>query len=257
MKHVNEEELIEHYYGAVNQEVEDHLKECDECAHAYVALSGDLAAVKTPETPIRDAFYGEQVWRSISPSLPAYRRPGGSWLARNPWMSLGYAAACILIVLGAFLAGRMWEQQRPKTSAKHEGQSKQALILVVLGDHLDRSERLLVELKHADASNTDIISPMREEARSLLESNRSCRESVRPVDDPALAIALDHLGRLLAEIADQPAGLSESTITRLQSEMKDDGLLFEVRVLRSRVSDQQQPEVRKPVGVVQSNGSKI
>jgi hypothetical protein len=48
---------------------------------------------------------------------------------------------------------------RPFSSAR--------VVVVVLSDHLDRSERLLVELKHADAENTALASPLRDEARSL------------------------------------------------------------------------------------------
>jgi len=77
---------------------------------------------------------------------------------------------------------------------------------------------------------------MRDEARSLLAANRICRQNASEQDDPALATALDHLDHVLAELASQPGGLNAATITRLQNEMKTDGLLFEVRVLRSRIA---------------------
>jgi hypothetical protein len=108
-------------------------------------------------------------------------------------------------------------------------------VVVVLSDHLDRSERLLVELKHADADSTEMVSPLRDEARSLLDANRICRQNVKQDDDPALTGALDHLDRLLAELANEPGGLNSATISRLQDEMNKDGLLFEVRVLRARI----------------------
>jgi hypothetical protein len=122
---------------------------------------------------------------------------------------------------------------------------------VVLGDHLDRSERLLVELKHADASSSDTLLPMREEAMNLLASNRVCLQSAAQIDDPVLAKSLDQLGRVLAELVNEPGGVSGPTITRLQNEMNADGLLFEIRVLRSRVP------VRQPGGVIQPNGGTI
>jgi hypothetical protein len=43
---------------------------------------------------------------------------------------------------------------------------------------------------------------------------------------------------LLDELANQPGGLNSATITRLQDEMDADGLLFQVRVLRSRIPEQ-------------------
>jgi len=60
-----------------------------------------------------------------------------------------------------------------------------------------------------------------------------------------MANALDHLERVLTEVANEPAGLSAARLDELQKEMNTDGLLFEVRVLRSRVQE----------GVDQSSGA--
>jgi hypothetical protein len=111
--------------------------------------------------------------------------------------------------------------------------------VVVLSDHLDRSERLLVELKHADAESIEMASPLRDEARSMLAANRICRQNARQQDDPRLATALDRLDHLLEELANQPGGLNVATLARLQSQANADGLLFEVRVLRSQLPEQQ------------------
>ncbi len=66
-------------------------------------------------------------------------------------------------------------------------------------------------------------------------------------DDPELATALDRLDHLLDELANQPGGLNMATLARLQNETNADGLLFEVRVLRSRLpgNSRPQPAVRK------------
>jgi len=251
MKHLSEEDLIEHYYSAGDASTESHLKMCEECAEAYAALDRDLTELKVAEPPARNPLYGKQVWQSLSNLLPAYAMHRRSWLQVSVWKGVSYAAACVLLVAVAFLAGRQWEQRKPRTTAKTNVQTKQQIVLVVLGDHLDRSERLLVELKHADATSADLASPMREEARNLLAANRLCRQSATQIDDPELVTALDRLDRVLAELVNEPGGLSISTITRLQNEMNTDSLLFEVRVLRSRMPDQQ------PGGVIQSNGVTI
>jgi negative regulator of sigma E activity len=252
MKHLSEEELIEHHYGETNARVGRHLERCEECARVYAALAGDLAGLEAPEPPARDAWYGEQVWRSLASSLPAYAVRRRSWLQVGRSKAVGYAAACVLLVVGAFLAGRQYERRESPMTATNNGvQTRQQVVRVVLGDHLDRAERLLVELKHADASNNDLALPMREEARNLLAANRVCRQSLTQIGDPALATPLDHLGRVFAELANEPGGLSSSTIIRLQNEMNTEDLLFEIRVLRSRVPD------LPPGGAVESNGGTI
>jgi hypothetical protein len=116
---------------------------------------------------------------------------------------------------------------------------QQRVVVVVLSDHLDRSERLLVQLKHADADDTQLATPLRDEARSLLVANRKCRQEAENAGDPALTNVLDHLNQLLNGLANQPGGLNADAIARLQAQMNQDGLLFEVRVLRSRIPKHQ------------------
>lgn len=240
MKHLNEEELLEHYYGESESPatVSEHLHECGECARNYAVLERDLAEIEPLPVPARDAAYSEQVWQSIRGSLPVYQTPKRSrwgWLALPPW---GFAAAATasLLIAAAFFAGRQWEHRNTPiaTNTGSSEQGRQRVVLVVMGDHLDRSERLLVELKHADPS---IEAPLQAEARDLLSANRLYRESVKSSQDPAMANALDHLERVLTEVANEPEGLSRARLDELQKEMNTDGLLFEVRVLRSRVQE--------------------
>ncbi len=241
MKHLTEEELIEAFYGG-NETCaasRQHLEICVACAQAHAALKSDLDDVKPVEPPARDARYGEQVWQALEPLLPAYVDRTWGWRQPGMWRRLGLAAACALLVIGAFSAGRLWEARKPRiTVAKQAAPvvKAQQVEVVVLSDHLDRSERLLVELKHADAESAEMVSPMRDEARSLLGPNRVCLKNATQSDDPALEAALDHLGSLLAELANQPGGLNAAAIERLQSEMKVEGLLFKVRVLRTRIA---------------------
>jgi hypothetical protein len=246
MKHLSEEELIEQYYSKGTAGFGRHLEACAECAEAYAALQSDLDEMKFAAPPVRIPGYGAKVWQSIAPSLPAYEARKRSWLGIGLWRGLSYAAFALLIV-GAFFAGRLWEHRQPWTIAKsspppaqeHAAPPQQRIVVVVLSDHLDRSERLLVELKHADAGSEEMISPLRDEARSLLAANRICQQNAAKIDDPALATALDRLDHLLDGLANQPGGVNSATITRLQDEMNADGLLFQVRVLRSRIPEQQ------------------
>jgi hypothetical protein len=247
MKHLNEEELIDHYYGESESPaaVSEHLRECEDCARNYAVLERDLAEIKPLPVPLRDAAYGDQVWQSIRGSLPVYQTKSSrgqapkssrwGWLALPPWGFAAAATACLLVA-AAFFAGRQWEHRTAPiaTNAGSSEQGRQRVVLVVLGDHLDRSERLLVELKHADPSTE---APLQAEARDLLSANRLYRESVKSSQDPTMANALDHLERVLTEVANEPAGLSTARLDELQKEMNTDGLLFEVRVLRSRVQE--------------------
>jgi hypothetical protein len=240
MNHLTEEDLIAHVYAeGEEQQVERHLDACAECAKNYTVLCRDLIAMKWAETPERDQLYGERVWESIAGQLPACQARKRSWL-RGRWVrGLSYAVACAALIIFAFIGGRHWERRQAKTVAATHPQKSiapppQRVVVVVLSDHLDRSERLLVELKHADADSAKMVSPLRDEARSLLAANRICRQNAKQENDPALSTALDRLDHLLTELANQPGGLDREAIIKLQDEMNADGLLFEVRVLRLR-----------------------
>jgi hypothetical protein len=239
--HFNEEQFISHHYGesAESAAIEHHLRECTDCARIYAAIERDLVEITAPATPLRDADYGQQVWDSIRGSLRAYpEQEKKRWFSFAPgsqWKGFAAAAACLLVIAATFFAGRQWEHRNTQSQVANNNASdsgKQRVVLVVLGDHLDRSERLLVELKHADPSTE---GPVQAEARELLSANRLYRESVKLSGDPTLVNALDHLERVLIEVSNEPASLSQARLDELQKEMNTDGLLFEVRVLRSRV----------------------
>jgi hypothetical protein len=250
MTHLSEEELIAQFYGEGDKATaEGHLERCAECSEAYTALQSDLAEMKFAEPPDRDGFYGKRVWASLSGSLDAYEPRRRTWLGGGLWRGLSYAAACVLLLACTFIGGRLWERKQAQRTAEiHPGQKQQQIgpvpqgervVVVVLSDHLDRSERLLVELKHADAEGTGTASLLPDEAQSLLAANRICRQNASQLDDPELATALRSLDHLLEELANQPGGLNSATLTRLQNETNADRLLFEVRVLRSRLPDRQ------------------
>lgn len=237
MKHLTEDELIDRYYGDDRSNTARHLESCQHCAHSYAALQSDLADLGPIAPPSRDESYGERVWSAISPLLPARTARKPSRSLHGLWIALGSAAACTLLAAGAFYAGRLWEHsQQHATTASPAAPAQNHVVVVLLSDHLDRSERLLVELKHAHPDDSQIISPLRDEARSLIAANRKCRQEAKQTGDPALTHALDHLDELLSQLANQPGGLNAAAITKLQDQMNTDGLLFEVRVLRSRIS---------------------
>jgi hypothetical protein len=235
MKHLEEAELVEHYYeeSANMGESERHLKACPVCTKRYAELCRDLDGVATPTPPARREDYVEQIWQSIGASLPVYEKPKSSWM--RYYRPLGWAAACVLLVAVAFVAGRRWERKQASTVAVAvDPQARRRVVIVFLGDHLDRSERLLVQLNHAEGNDLSAL-PLRSEARELLASNRLVRQSAMQAGDLNVEASLDHLERLLMELANAPDKLTETDLNRLRQEMNTDGLLFDIRVLRSRV----------------------
>ena len=253
MNHLTDEELVDQYYaagaGAAAEAVAGkaadaaatraHLRECAQCASALAALEGDLAVLRPVQVPERDENYADQMWARVEAALPPRTVQHRALRRFALWRGLAYAAGCGVLVATGFLVGRVWEQRHPVVTA-HVAPTpapvtppQAKVVVVVLGDHLDRSERLLVELKHANGDTAD-LAPLPAEARSLLAANRVFRDDAMSDGDPGLTEALDHLDRVLTEIANSPGGLDAAAASRIRDEMNADGLLFEVRVLRSK-----------------------
>ena len=110
-KHPSAEELIDHFYGeeASAKHVERHLKVCAHCAREFSALQRDLGGVKSLTPPTRGEGYGEEVWRSIRGSLTAYEGRKWRWPGLGIRRPLVLASACALLMVAAFIAGRVWQ----------------------------------------------------------------------------------------------------------------------------------------------------
>jgi len=239
MKHLNEEELIELYYNEATTAAHVHLRACRECSTQYAELQRDLDRVKAVQVRAPGAEYGERVWQALSSRLIAYqKRPARrhSWVQ---WKSATVAATCAALLAIAFVGGRYWERHTNKTVAiaNPNPPATQRVLLVVLTDHLDRTERLLVALNHADSSGPAENSQLQSDARELLASNRLYRATASKAGDPAMAGALDRVENVLAEVANDP-NLTADDLERVRRDMNTEAILFEIRVLLARTPDQ-------------------
>lgn len=244
MKHLTEEELIATYYGEGSDDasadgMNAHLRACRECGARYAELRRELESIRPEPVPARSAEYGDQVWRRIEPSLTPYEQRRNGWRSWFQFRMLMVTATCAALTALAFVGGRYWErhtQKAPQMATSGGPQSKQRVVLVVLTDHLDRTERLLVALDHADAGDTAENAQLQTEARELLASNRLYRATASDAGDPAMAGALDRVERVLAEVANNP-NLTSADLARLRDEMNTEGILFEIRVLLERAPE--------------------
>jgi hypothetical protein len=239
MKHLSEDDLIELYYGEASSGVSAHEQACRECSTRFAELQQALNAIRSAPTARRGADYGEKVWEALKPRLIPSEKRKVSWRAWAQWRPALLALGCFLLLVAAFAGGRYWERVtgRKVTVAGNGGrEATQRVVLVVLADHLDRSERLLVALQHADPSNRAENTELQSTAQQLLASNRLVRSTASRANDPMLSGALDQLEGVLAEVANDP-NLTPADLRRLRDEMNAEGILFEIRVLKDRKPD--------------------
>jgi hypothetical protein len=242
MKHLSDQELY-----ALSQSpgggLPNHLRECQECStcfQEFVALLESAAGAAGTPRPAPDLT--DRVWAAIRPSLPVYHsqtqgRSSGVFTAWWPRRLTWAGVLASLVLIGtSFWAGRLFEGRHRETNLALQAPPSQPgrVVLLVVRDHLDRPERLLVELDHVGHFARVDGGPLEREAVDLLEDNRLYRQTIAMSRDPALAQLLERLDRVLVEVAHEPASLHGGDLARMREQMNLDGLLFELRVVRDR-----------------------
>jgi hypothetical protein len=231
MSHLTEDDLVLHYYGEHDDAsgVAAHLESCATCRANDESVRADLAAIEL-DSPARDADYGRRVWERLAPRLSE------SPIARNgirrrlgAVRAVTYLAIAASLVL-AFLLGRhMPSREDPAQAAL----ARERILETAVGDHLDRSQVLLLELAHADSPEPTAFAAR---AADLVAANRLYRQTALRAGDAGVAHLLDELERVLVEIANTP-GLTADDIRDLNERIEQRGLLFKVRVVGSRLRE--------------------
>jgi hypothetical protein len=244
MNHLTEEQFVLHYYGEAGDgpDCERHLAECSECRAAYGALQRVLNVVDSLPVPERPADYGACLWQRIERQLPARR--AGFWYAWRPWRWAAAGAALTAALLLAFLAGRFsrpghFVPGRPAVMAA-DPQAGERILLVAVGDYLERSQMVLIELANANPKGPLDITAEQERAADLVGEGRLYRQTAEHAGDGRTAGMLEDLDRVLLEIAHAPSRLSGRELQDLHRRLKADGILFKIRVLDSNVRSQKQ-----------------
>jgi hypothetical protein len=243
VRHLDEEELLLHQFGEdEDPSVQGHLDECAACRAALDGLRRDLEAVPVPEPPARGESYGGEVWARLEPRLRPRPRLAWATNVRRAWAPLAMAASLVL----AFLLGRHWPPPAPPP-APVSAAVRERILLVAVGDHLERSEMLLVELAHAGEGGQGAdISSQQQWAKDLLGDNRLYRQTVLRAGDPGVASVLDELERLLVEVAHRPSSMTASEVEDIRHRIESRGLLFRVRVIETQVREKEKENVGAP-----------
>ena len=248
MTHPNEQDLVLYFYGDAPKTaaLERHFAECTECAAEFAQLRATLSAIDYP-VPERPADYEAQLWSTLRPRLEQSDAPKRSvWAAvlePRRWAIAGAVAAVIVL---AFLAGRISGPKQPGPTqilSKQTPSGKDRVLMVAVGDHLDRTEMILVELVNTKTAGKVDISAERDLAQSLVNENRLYRQTAQRDRDPEIAGVLDQVERVLMDIAHHPDSVPGKELEDLQQRIESQGVLFKVRVIESKVRARSRAEM--------------
>jgi hypothetical protein len=235
-EHMSQEELILHYYGEQgDRDAQQHLAQCESCRAEFRSLQRILNTVDSLPVPERSGAYGAEVWRLVKPRIGGKVRP--QWAFRNWALAAGMAA----VIVVAFIAGRHESAPAPMKSLADGRQVRERVLLVAMGDHLERSQMVLAELANAGTPGKGRLDISYEQstAHDLVESNRLYRMTAASAGDTATASVLEELERVLLDVANGPSDMTSGQLDQLRQRIQDEGILFKVRVFASKVEQRE------------------
>jgi hypothetical protein len=191
-----------------------------------------LEAMPVPE---RGPDYGQLVWERIEHRLPV-RSPRVYFSWR--W---AFAAGFAMLLIVAFLAGRFFPwTPRPEATASEgilSAQVRERVLRAAVGDYLERSQVVLVELANASPKDSLDISTEQERAANLVTESRLYRQTADRTGDAAVAGLLEELERALLEITHAPSRISPEELETLRQRLEAEGILFKIRILGTNVRE--------------------
>lgn len=256
--HLTEDDLVLHYYGELDQageaEAAAHLSDCGACHRQYAQLQRVMASIDSMPAPAFSDGFERTVWARLEPGMLP-RSSWFSWLVQSPG-NLAWISAVLILVAGAFFAGRLTRQAAPGQGSPiaSADQIREGVLLVDLTEHLDRSQTMLVELVSADTDETTVdLRNERERAEELVAANRLYRQAAGQSGDNAVGELLDELERLLVELAASPDQVPAEDMERVKQRIAAKDLLFKVRVVSSAVRERQKEKIQARAASSQSS----
>jgi hypothetical protein len=244
--HLTDDDLVLHYYGEGVTRAESHLTACAACQANFTRLQRVMALIDSaPAVDAPDGFE-RMAWARLAPALEQPRRGWVSWFVFSP-ARLAFAAGVLVLVGASFMAGRLTPRTTPAAGGpapQTAAQVRERILLVDLGEHLDRSQRMLVELATSDDSAGSVdIGLEQSRAEQLVAANRLYRQTAASTGDAAIAAVLDDLERVLVDIAASPKTMTQEELDAVRRRIESKELLFKVRVMASQVRARQRDAI--------------
>ena len=230
-----DEELILFFYGehGAPDELKRELAADPELDRRYQALRRELGALDSLAAPEPRPGLEARMWARVAPSL---ERPARRFALPTGW--LGWAAvttAAMVIAIASFLAGRTVRTTPTEVSVAETLKAlppaaRDRVLLAALADHLDSSQRLLLEV----ANGTPSLDEERRWAETLVSANRLYRRAAERAGQRRVAALLAELEPVLKQLADAPVA-AELHLSKARIENED--LLFKVRITRQNLKE--------------------
>jgi hypothetical protein len=193
-----------------------------------------LDACREYPAPDPHPAFESRLWHNLAPELvpPAVLLPV---LFRRRIATIWIPALAALLA-AAFFLGRVSLKSPPTPVAQAmPAAGRERILLVAMGDHLERSQMVLVELVNTGPGPAPDIHLAQQRARDLVSENRLYRQTASMSGDNEFLSLLDDLERVLTDVANSPAHISSPELLQIQQRIESRGLIFKIRVVDSNL----------------------
>ena len=231
----SDDDLILFFYGEheAPEEMERQLAADSELAARYAALRRELSTLDRLDAPEPREGLESRMWARVAPSLanPSRRLavPAG-WLR---WTAL--AASVLVVALVGFFAGRAFHEAPDENTVAETLKAlppaaRDRVLQAALADHLDSSQRLLLEVTNGAPS----VDGERKWAETLLSANHLYRLAAERAGQRRVAAVLAELEPVLEQLANAPESFD---LRRSKERIENGDLLFKVRITRNNLKE--------------------
>ena len=240
--HVTDEELLLDYYGESDADQrarrQAHIEACERCGALDRELRSVLALVDQAPTMEAPPGFGREMWALVEPQISAHNAPNHGWWGVRRWTLAG---GMLALLIGAFSLGRVWDT--PPSSGRapvvDESALSERLLQAEVEDHLERSQRVLVDLVNADDVVTDAVTADRDRAADLVAAGRLYRRSVEAMGDVEMRDLLEDIERVLVDVANGAPDGSSKDLTDVRTRISEQDLVFRLRVAASEMRERE------------------
>ena len=250
MNHLKEEELIAYRDGEEQGRAEAaaHLGACPECREELARIEAVFAALDAMPVPDPGADYERRVWQRLEPRLP--EKHAHWWEGLFETRRLVVVGAMAVLILAAYFTGiHVGKKNTGSTNMAGAEKVRERVLVVAVGEHLGKSEMMLVELANTEPRGDEKlvnISSEQKRAEALVAENRLYRQTALKEGDQAMASTLDELERVLLDIANSPDEITPAQFESLQKRIEAKGILFKVRVVNQDLREREKNERPSP-----------
>ena len=246
-RHISDEDLLLDYYGEATPEqraeMRAHVETCAECQALDRELRAVLALVDSEPLPDAPPGFEREMWARLEPVVSGFSRTNEvrlkadttkadrAWSFEFPRWAL--AASVAALAVGSFALGRVWDTPTtsPGVSTANVHELSERMLRSEVEEHLERSQRVFVELVNADDSAPVLLASDRERAADLVAAGRLYRRSAEEMGDADTRDLLEDVERVLVEIANGPEVESSNDLSEVRARITDQDLIFRLRVM--------------------------